>query len=434
MLRQIRFFISAALVAVLTVSTFILSNPNPVKACPMPPPATLLELFLRSDLIVVADVKSEKDGKIIVDEKDYFNVEVNRNLRVSSILKGKTPKSFVFTKTEYRDKNENNEAVAEDAENEYNPFAYRGVSNVSSGERYLFFFTKNVETAQLELTDDFSGVKKLDDFQLGVYQNRLAELKKIVEKKENQLDALTDWLVRLTEEPTTRWDGVADLTASFEAADYKDDEEDAEPFVISKDFTAGTPAIAENLSDSQKNYLSSVYFSSLTNIFDKDDEDEFYYSLSNLVSRWDKSRILTYAYAVLQTDGATDAAKAGRAMNYISYVVGDEALGEIASRYNETESEDAAQETVEPKIDGKAEMQAEIEVNAATETVEKPEVAEKIISPEARTETAKESAPSEKMTLAKKRENALKDFAARYEYLLARNFAVEEETAEIVQK
>lgn len=432
MLRQTRFFISAALAAVLVVSAFILSSPNRVEACPVESPASLLELFLRSDLIVVADVKSEKDGKIVVDEKDYFNVEVSRNLRVASVLKGKTAKSLVFVKTEYRDKNENNDVAAE---NEYYPFGYRGVSNITNGERYLFFFTKNGETARLELTDDFSGVKKLDDFQLGIHQKRLAELKKIVETKKQQRAALTDWLVRLIEEPTTRWDGVTDLTASFEAVEYRDDEENAEPFVIDKDFTAATPAIAENLSDSQKNYISSVYFSSLPNIFDKDDADEFYDNLSDLVSRWDKSRILTYAYGVLQNAAETDSAKAGRVMNYISAIVGDEALGEISSRYDETESENAAEQTGDQDSVANASGEAENQIKAAAETVEKFEAAQETESPENdKPKPERESATPEKSTSARKREKALKDFRNRYEYLLARNFAVEEEPAEIVQK
>ncbi|HEX8637606.1 MAG TPA: hypothetical protein VF692_06065 [Pyrinomonadaceae bacterium] len=445
MSRQTRFFISAALVAVFTVSTFILSNSNRVKACPVPVPATLLELYLRSDLIVVADVKDEKDGKIIEDENSYYSVEVGRNLRVASILKGKTAKNFVFTKIEYRNKQENNE-VAESEEEGYFPYGYRGLSKITNGERYLFFFTKDAETGRVELSDEISGVKKLNDFELDVHQKRLAELKKIVGTKENQLDALTDWLVSLTEEPSTRWDGVADLTASFRAVEYKKDEQDAEPFVIDEDFTAHTPAIAENLSDSQKNYLSSVYFSSLSNIFDKDDADEFYYSLSNLVSRWDKSRMLTYAYGVLQTVDQTDSAKAGRVMNYISMIAGDETLSEISSRYNESESEDADEEIAEAESTANAEVETEKagtgnETNAATETLENPETTEssaaieKIKSADfAQTEPTAKSAPPEKLTRAQKREKALKDFAARYEYLLARNFAVEEPTTEIVQK
>lgn len=443
MLRQTRFFISAALAAVL-FSTFILSPSNRVKACPVPMPATLLELYLRSDLIVVADVKDEKDGKIIEDENDYYSVEVNRNLRVSSVLKGKATKNFVFTKVEYRNKHENNEAV-EDTGEEYLPYGYSGVTRIAGDERFLFFFTKDAETGKIELSDDVSGVKKLNDFELGLYQKRLAELKKIVETKEYQLDELTDWLVRLTEELATRWDGIADLTASFQAVEYKKDEEGVDPFVIDEDFTANTPEIAENLSDSQKNYLSSLYFSALPTAFDRD--DEFYYSFSNLVSRWDKSRILTYAFGVLQTVDQTDAAKTGRVMSYISMIVGDERLYEISSRYNESESEDVAEETGEQK-ESAANVKVETEkvetentINTATETVENPEATEvseavgKVESLDAvRTKPAAESAAPEKLTLAQKRESARRDFVVRYEYLLARNFAVGEESAEIAQK
>lgn len=439
MLKKSRVFLSAALVAVLFASTLILTSPNRAKACPPPPPATLLELFLRSDKIVIADVKSEKDGKIISDEEDYFSVEVVRNLRVQTILKGNAPKNMILNQTEYRDKKTADEAGAEvgaaEETIEYFPYGYRGSSKIERGERYLFFFAVNDETKQLELTDEVSAVKKLNDSELNLYQKRLAELKKITETKEDQLDALTDWLVRLIEEPATRWDGVADLTASFEMLEYEKDSADeasvAEAFVIDEDFSAGTSAIAKNLTDSQRENISSIYFGAGENIFNQ--TDEFYYSLSSLVARWDKSRILAYAYGVLQAAGENDAEKNARLMNYISTIVADERLSEIASLYGEADAEtDAEPMSAENSESEKNEIViAENEIKPADEAIDENQ--SNIVVKTEPTERQEEQQPK-KLTVAEKRKNSLGDFKNRYEYLLARNFVVETETAEDVGK
>jgi len=455
MLKHIRFFVSAALVTVLLISTLFLSKPISIKACPPPPPDTLLSLYLKSDLIVVADVKSEEDGKIMIDEKDYQNIEVNRNLRVLSVLKGKTAKNFIYTRSEYRDKAETAENVADETEGEYYPYGYRGNSKLTVGEKYLLFFVKDAETAKIELTDSVSGAKKLNDYDLGIHQKRIGELKEIIEKKENQIASLTEWLIRCLEESSTRWDGAYDLTASFEAVEDKEESEEAKEikrFVIDEDFYSRTPEIAENLTDSQKNYISSIYFSSIQNGLYKDDADNFYYSLSNLVSHWDKSRIVMYAYNILQSVDKSDSDKIGQMMNYISTIIGDEQLNEISSGYaaigaennvGEVENEESeASEADETEY--KIEETGEIEETETVQNAERIESVKKIeqvenVQSENTKENKKETAPqTEKLTPAQMREKILQDFTNRYVYLLARGFAVENENenelAEINQK
>ena len=427
MLKRVRFFFSASLVAAVFASTLILSIPSPVKACPPPPPKTLLELYLQSDLIFVADLTSQKDGKIEADEKDYLYLQVTSDLRVSSVLKGKPLRNFIFTRLEFRNKNADKE---DDVEGDIIYFngGYKGYSELKVGEKYLFFFKKDAESNEYELTDSVSGYKKLDDADLYIHKKRIEELKSIINKKENQLDAITDWFIRLIEEPSTRWDGAYDLNASFQAWEYEDKEEsEEEPFVIDENFSINTPEIARNLSDSQKEFISSIAFSSIQQEMSEGRLNSYYYSLSHLVSRWDKTRLVMFAYSFLQTADKSDAGKIRDIMEYISGILDDNKLYDIVSDYPTGDpSEDAeAEEVVDEENAAEPENKTEeaIEISQQIEPNENAQAAD-----------SKQSKPqAQELTLAQKQENTLQKFISRYEYLLARNFVddkAEEEWAE----
>lgn len=420
MLKRVRFFFSANLVAVLLASALILSEPAPVKACPVPAPATLLALYLRSDLIFTADITSEKDGKILIDEEGYFNIEVLRNLKISSVLKGKPERNFVFTGSEYRNKKPAEETTDE-MNFSYAPYEYKGYSKLKVGERYLFFFKKDSKTGQYVLTDSISGYKKLSDADLYIHKKRLNELKLIVKTKENQLEAITEWLVRLLEEPATRWDGVSDLRTSFEALEYEDkvDSEEKEPFVIDKDFNGSAPEIARQLSDSQKEYISSLVFSSIH----QEMSGEFYYGLGNIIKHWDKSRLAMYAFSLLQTADKSDAVKVEGMMRYISRLLDDEELFNMIADYP---VEDASEQNEEVNEEETAETADESE-NPTEEVDESVSETEQINDIEIKKSVESEQ-KTPKLTLAQKREKVLQDFINRYEYLLARGFPVEVET------
>ncbi len=423
MLKRVRFFLSATLIAVLLVSTLILFKPAPVKACPDPPPATLLSLYLRSDLIFTANLTGEKDGKILTDEEDYFYIEVIRNLKVSSVLKGKPERNFAFTEAEYRYKKTAEESTNETGI-EYFPYGYKGNSKIKVDEKYLFFFKKDAETGQYALTDEVSGYKKLSDADLYIHKKRIDELKSIVKTKENQLEAITGWLIRLIEEPATRWDGVFDLNASFEAVEYDDEEsEEMQPFVIDENFYSSTPEIARNLSDSQKEYISSIAFSSIQQEMSG---GGFYYGLSNLVRHWDKSRLTMFAFSFLQTVDKSDAEKTKEIMEYLSNLLDDEELSELSSEYPVDDSSEKTEEIIEQETEVINESE-----NKTEEVIEVAQNTEQ--NTETQIKTTEEAEPeTKKLTPAQKREEILQKFINRYEYLLARGFPVEngEELAE----
>ena len=435
MFKRSRIFISAVLVAVLCVSTLILSNPLTARACPVdPPPATLLTLYLASDLIVVAEILSEKDGAVINDYADYFNLEVDRKLKPISTLKGTAPADFVFTKSEYRLKNNAPAESAEGDEEErrYTPYGYKGDSKLTAGEKYLFFFAKDSETGEYDLTDDVSGVKRLGDYDLEVHLKRLKELQSIQKLKKNQLEALTKWLIRCVEEPATRWDGVYDLRQSFDVLEYEKEnaeeaekpaekESRAEDFKLDENFSnRSAGAIAKNLTDKQKERLSNIAFSELQQDSSLIENDYFYYSLPGLVTRWDKTRFAMYAFGMLQSVDPNDAEKMRAAMRYLSDIVDDDELTEIAARFPTSEEE-------------AEEIQKNAQSDDAEKTVESvnnlPEApTTDAQNTENKTETPdQEALPKPKrLTAAEIRSNRLQEFVNRYQYLVANNFEVEE--------
>ena len=443
MLKRFRFIVSANLVVVLFISTLILSNPVRVSACEDSPPATLLSLYFGSGLIVLADIKSVRDGKVISDESDYVYIEIERNLRVFSVLKGKTKSNLVFTQSEYRSKAPQTEESAEDPEVEiYYPYGYKNLSNLTVGERYLFFLRKNAETGQYELTDETSGAKKLSDYDLDIHKKRIKELKSIADKKENQLTELTEWIMRCIDDPATRWDGVISLNNSFESLEYSEEngeteEQDEEAFVIGKDFNDYTPKIAQSLTDQQKDHISGILFGSLQqNLFEKDTES-FNYIFAHLVKRWDKMRLAIYAFSLLQTMDKSEADKTETLMNYISGILGDGKLYEITERYSTVDSEEETEENAERKTNVESSETTENEI-VKTVVEENKQTSENIGENQVKVaenqenptlaEQPKEEPSPEKLTPAQKREKSLRDFISRYEYLLVRGFPVESET------
>lgn len=432
MIKRSRSFVSAVL---LTVFIVLLLAPARARACDDAPPATLLALYLRSDLILVAEVRSEKDGSITDEGEDYYFVDVERRLSVSSVLKGKLPPNFVFVQNEYRNKTGSAaEESAPDEEIVYHPYGYRGGTEIEPGERYLFFFEKNAETRRFDLTDYVSGVKKLDDYELSVHVKRLRELRAIEKMRKDQAAALTAWLIRCAEEPSTRWDGVFELNESFRRLDYavENNEKIDNRLVLDRNYEGGAPIVAVNLSDGQKQYLSSLLFGKLqAGQFERD--DEFYFGLSALARRWDKARLAMYAFDQLQTIDRAEAEKVKTGMNYLAAVIEDEELSAIAERFpasdetKENEEDEAASTEISSEVKPAAETETKtVETKVAdTQTLEvnAPATIERL----AETKNAPKmiaAAESEKAkpTLAEIREKLWREFNDRYQYLVATNF------------
>lgn len=397
MQKNIRVYVSFLMMTILLSSPFILSKSLSVKACPPPPPETLISLYFKSDLIAIADFTGQTDGEISTDEETYQIVNVTKNLEITKVLKGNAADSFAYSTREYRDKNTLQDSPEDDAEvYQYIPYGYQNYTEMTVGNRYLFFFVKDSESGDYDLADETTGFRNLDNHDLNIFEKRLAELKTIVETEENQLSAITDWYLKCIEEPATRWDGVMSLSSSFEALEYEDKDERAEreKFLIDEDFSEYAPQIAENLSDSQKNFLSGLVFSSLQQSLSGDNDEDLYDNLDSIVKKWDKQRLAIFAFGIFQTTDKSDFKKTTAAMRYIYSVVEDDLIWELIDQYGNLEN---------------------IEVKSDLETDENRIVGK-----------------PDKMSADKIRDEALDNFSNRYYELLAKNFA--EDVEESAQK
>ncbi len=154
------------------------------------PPQTLLDLYRNSDLIVVAEA-----GQSVPVERDGESKLLKTTLRVASVLKGD---SGTRTVPLYH-------WMYDDIGLQFKP-----------GERRLVFLDRRRSDEGkplegFELADWGRSIKPADDAALAVYQQRLQELARLLERKDASPAELAEWLVQLAEHPLTRQDGVQQL-------------------------------------------------------------------------------------------------------------------------------------------------------------------------------------------------------------------------------
>jgi hypothetical protein len=428
-----RAFASVLVIFVLLSSVCILPETVSAKRCGAEIPDSLLTLYLESDLVVVASIKSEKVLKI-TDEYEYGKyLDVEKSLDISDTLKGRDLDSVSFNISEFQSKNPENTAE----------YSEEGEVYPKVGDKGLFFLTKNAETNFYELADYSSGMKKLKDAELDVYEKRIKELKQIVAAKKNQLPKLTEWLVRLTEEPITRTEGIIDLEGSFMALEYALEEEQAktaeekenvtpkEPILLDKNFRAdNTPEIAKLLTGSQKQRLSNVFLLSinehLMKLNDAGGEEEITpdYELISLTKHWDKTYLAMTSFALLQNTDSSNRRKVSYLMGVIAYFLDDEKLYEISGNYASALSEDEnaltgvpEEEIAVPQIVSESETSVEVETSAETQKIEEVSQA---VAGEAPVKMEKENSdesaqkPTKQVTYKQYREKLLLKFNRQY--------------------
>jgi len=424
---------ASAVIFVLLCSVCILPENVSAKRCGAEIPDSLSTLYLESDLVVVASIKSEKVLKVI-DEYEYGKyLDVEKSLEISDTLKGRDLDSVTFNISEFQSKNPENTAE----------YSEEGEVYPKVGDKGLFFLTKNAETNFYELADYSSGMKKLKDAELDVYEKRIKELKQIVATKKNQLPKLVEWLVRLTEEPITRTEGIIDLEGSFRALEYAVEEEQAEPaeakdnvstkepILLDKNFRAdNTPEIAKLLTDSQKQRLSNVFLLSinehLIKLNDVGSEEEIApdYELIGLTKHWDKTYLAMTSFAFLQNTDSSNGRRVSYLMSVVALFLDDEKLYEISGNYASALSEDEnaltelpKEEIAAPEIMSESETSAEVEppvemqkVEVASQTI----VVETPVKMEQENSDASPKKPTEKITYKQYKEMILLKFNRQY--------------------
>lgn len=425
MFKQSRFFASAAMIAVLFVTLLVFSKNVSARRCPIEMPQSFLSLYMRSDQVVIADIADEKFTKMVSEnsseESFYYNVE--RRLNVIETFKGAKMNEFSFTKSEYRPNYNRREA---DDEEVYFERSARINVVLEKGKRYLFFLTKD-EEGSLYPTDYRSGAREITVQNAVVLEKRLYELGKIVAAKKNQIPRLAEWLVTMTENEQTSWDGAVSLSRSFAGLSNEEDEE-AAVLKLDKTFNEYSPAVAKQLSDSQKERLSSVLFDSLNRHF-YGTAESYEYELVELVGNWDRTRVAVYGFGILQSIDKSNIEKTREIMNFIASVAADEKLYEISYEYDEAIR--AAEETEDVKeVNEIAVSEGEQAASAENNVKEVQIVSEQSV------EVAQSQPEAEKTSPEQLREQILQKFINRYQQLVARDFAPEpvdeKKTAEII--
>lgn len=425
MFKQRRFFFSAGVITVLLISFFFFPNNlfAKTKRCPIELPKPLLSLYLQSEQVVIAEIADEKFSKVENENSDeenyYFDVE--RTLDVVKNFKGQKLNEISFTKTEYRPTPKQSDD-AEEVDEVYLVEGYRMNTRLEKGKRYLFFFNRNEENGFYQ-ADYRSGAREITAENSAVFEKRLDELGKIVAAKKDQLAKLTEWLVKLTEEPQTRWDGAMTLSRSFSGLGsevVEGESEDRMDFTLSENFDEYSPAIAKQLTDSQKGRLSDIFIESLNQHFSDGSKDSQYdYTLAELVRNWDKTRLAIYGFNILQAIDRSDVEKNSQVMNFVADMAGDSKLYDIYYEYNELPRQFNEKELVEEPVQAEANTEADV-VETQTEVVR-----EKTSESEEAVETP--VSETEKITPEHLREQIMQKFFERYQEVLARNFEPEPE-------
>lgn len=328
MKARLKAAVCLALIFTTAFSAFLFQSARPAIACTMPTAVpTLFDLFHLSSLVVTAELTSVDIGRVVNEESNYKSVEVTRNLRVMKIHKGVPPKHLSYKQEEIRFN------TREDSEPRryVDSYGYQGFSGMAVGEKYLFFFQSEPGTRDYKPIDD-SGVKWLSEHDLAVHEARLAELSGILRTANNKERNLTDWVMRLIDEPTTRWDGVFELHKSWLAANHRNTESDPAPAVILISIGRAEPFFKENLTDSQRQFISTLAFREIDDVIAK---GEFLrtYGIASLAANWEKARLAEYALSFMPAEIESDRRKTAIVVDAVASLLDDKVVWDLASDF-----------------------------------------------------------------------------------------------------
>ena len=329
--------------ALVLASLLITSN---AKACEEPP-QTMLSLYMRSDLIILARYESDGESKKSYEDEYGYSLETDRNLSITKIFKGqKDLKAVSFLYSQYESKPQPNAEATPEAESveegEYNHEGenYFDLSQVKMGGEYLFFLTQDKETGKYSVTDYVSGVRDAGK-NLSSYEKTFGELETIIAAKENQHALLSEWIVKNIENAETREDGIRDLSESFYGLNAEGEDptfSQEGPFVVNDGYGVYTVGVAKHLTQAQKARVSAALYPMLQEAWFAETPQYADYGISAILGGISKSRLAVHAYNSLQTVGKDDFERKRVIMEFLTDIVADETLSKIYYDYSELES------------------------------------------------------------------------------------------------
>jgi hypothetical protein len=370
-----------SIIAISMISVGVPFAPSRTRACPMPPPQPLRQLYAQSAHIVVAKVGKSEVTKTEGEDEDEMS-HLKTALLVSSTLKGE-PEPVVhvhhWSYREYKD----------------------AISSATEGEQLLVFLSQNKEDGNYYVDDMSYGIKKLSDADLKVYVQRIEELASIM-KAEKPSDAeIVEWLVRCAEDPATQWEGAYDLAMSHYVieAEKEQAEREAASGVEASETEAAEPEQAVSSSEEAQvaeageveviseeapviqeirgfyGYSGNANFARLLTTDQKyrlttaltsiETLDSTHHYLIELAQKWDDARLVPYLLSQLRKAKDDDGNYfIDHLMMIVAKKLGDEALVALAEKITngeEVEEVDFSEETDEASDEPIVEKTAEQE-------------------------------------------------------------------------
>lgn len=357
----------------LVLSSLLISTPTTALACEDEPPQTLLQLYKGAEMIYIATyAKLEKGELVTVEGENYRFHPTKQHFDISQTLKGQHRKFFVLEGEEYvYDAPEAPEGEAEPpVEHSDENVALVPSDVVAEGDTVILFLNKDPENAEkIVLSHYRDSIKEITPDSVGSYEKRFRELSSIFAAKKVSDAKIVEWLVRLAEDPATRWEGTYELSQSFSKQEWKASETERraksgeEPMNEEELSYYASSVYATLLTDTQKQRLSEVLLSVNTDApegekpsFRKGDLE-----LVELVKRWGNTQTAVFFLDKLRM-GAHSAEENSQMMASAARILRDAELEKLAGEYMDIawRSDDEPVETEEPAAEPEAvEVKAE---------------------------------------------------------------------------
>jgi hypothetical protein len=250
-----RSLLSVAAIGAVMAATLVLPTESHARRCGVEIPETLLSLYKGSDVIVIATFDKIEDGESEKTEH-YTMVKTKSYYTVATTLKGEQQKMLILEDEDYRYAPDGetttdvpNVVIATDGEG---VAEVEESSEVKPGDSVMMFLKKGqtaeekgIATAGLEPFGYRDGIKKMSGDVLRTYEHRVNQLNVIFNSAGNRDAAILNWLIDVTEDPITRWEGAFELLQAFQELEWAEAETKRQADAANESSDAETATDAE---------------------------------------------------------------------------------------------------------------------------------------------------------------------------------------------
>jgi hypothetical protein len=375
-----RSLLSLAAIAAVLAATLVLPTETQARRCPVEIPETLLSLYRSSNVIAIATFDRIEDGETEKTEH-YTIVKTKSYYSVATTLKGEQQKMLVLEEDDYRYEPEvkTDEPVpAPDGGTTTDGDVLEVVlemdesvesNEVKPGDTVLMFLKKGeeveengVKKANLEPIGYRDGIKNMSGDVLRAYEYRINQLNVIFNSAGNRDAAIVNWLIDVTEDPITRWEGAFELLQAVQELEWADAEAkreseakkesgEAEVAVVEdseipeEDSSTDRQRYARQITDGDKQALLNILLSSVPiNTYDDKpvEVSRGDQVLMQLVKNWGDARLAGFLLDQLRA-GAGDTYYKYQLMETVASSLEDNRLSAITEQYGDRlyEADDA---------------------------------------------------------------------------------------------